>query len=75
MYTPKPEQLARNEKNFTYHAPKDGQPERYNRIREAYRNLAHLLVTNCPDSRELSLALTGLEESVMWANSSIARNE
>ena len=39
------------------------------------KQLAHLLVTNCPESRELSCALTKLEEAVMWANAAIARNE
>lgn len=29
----------------------------------------------CPDSRELSTALTKLEEAVFWANAAIARNE
>jgi hypothetical protein len=75
MYTPTEEQRERNEQNFTYHPPKDGQPERYECIRAAYRELANLLVANCPPSRELSVALTDLETSVMWANASIARNE
>ena len=29
----------------------------------------------CPDSREKSLAITKIEESVMWANAAIARRE
>jgi hypothetical protein len=29
----------------------------------------------CPGSRELSLAITKLEEAVFWANAAIARNE
>ncbi len=29
----------------------------------------------CPDSRELSLAITHLEEVVFWANAAIARHE
>jgi len=29
----------------------------------------------CPDSREKSVAITKLEESIMWANAAIARNE
>lgn len=29
----------------------------------------------CPSSRERSLAMTKLEEAVMWANSAIARNK
>ncbi len=60
---------------FTYHAPKEGQAERYIELRAAAREMAELIDTQCPESRELSLALTKLEECVMWANASIARNE
>ena len=62
-------------KNFTYHAPKAGQPERYTEIREKAREFAELIDRECPESREKSLAFTKLEESIMWANASIARNE
>lgn len=61
--------------NFTYHEPKPGQVERYKAIRDKGKELAELLDSECPDSREKSLAFTKLEESVMWANASIARNE
>lgn len=60
---------------FTYHAPKDGQVERYASIRSHARELAAHIDAECPDSREKSLAITHLEEAVMWANASIARNE
>lgn len=60
---------------FMYHAPKGDQQRRYELLREYAKGLASLIVTSCPSSRERSLALTKLEESVMWANSSIARNE
>lgn len=63
------------EKNFTYHAPKGDQPERYTKIRGKAKELAELLDESCPDSREKSLAFTKLDEVVMWANASIARNE
>ncbi len=63
------------ENNFTYHAPKEGQPEQYEEIRNKAKDFAYLLRSNCPESRELSLAFTKLEESVFWANASIARNE
>ena len=63
------------EKNFTYHAPKQGQPERYELIRNKAKELALTIEKACPDSREKSLAFTKLEEAVMWANASIARNE
>ena len=36
---------------------------------------AIFLTKTCPESRELSLALTHLEEAVMQANAAIARNE
>lgn len=63
------------EKNFTYHAPKGSQPERYVAIRNKAKELAELIEDCCPDSREKSLAFTNLEQAVMWANASIARNE
>ena len=63
------------ENRFTYHAPKAGQPERYEELRSLGKKLAYLVEASCPVSREKSLALTKLEECVMWANASIARNE
>ena len=63
------------ENNYTYHAPKEGQPERYERIRYKAKMLAAYINEKCPESREKSLAFTKLEECVMWANASIARNE
>ena len=63
------------EKRFTYHTPKNDQPERYEVIRGHIRELAILLGSLCPESRELSLAYTKLEEASFWANASIARNE
>ena len=60
---------------FTFHPPHGDQAERYGRIREAAKQLAFGLELRCPPSRELSLALTKLDEVVFWANASIARNE
>ena len=62
------------ENNFKYHAPKEGQPEKYNAIREKAKELAYLIDEVCPNSREKSVAMTNLETCVMWANASIARN-
>ena len=63
------------ENRFTYHAPKDNQPKKYELIRDTAHNLATLLNSVCPESREKSLAITHLEEVCFWANASIARNE
>lgn len=64
----------RIEQNFSYHAPAEGQPELYERIRGKAKELAYLLQEECPESREKSLAMTKLEECVMWSNASIARH-
>jgi hypothetical protein len=63
------------ENNFTYHAPKGGQQTRYQKIRDDAKSFAYLIKGLCPASRERSLAFTKLEEAVMWANASIARDE
>ena len=63
------------DKNFTYHAPKEGQPERFEAIRNHAKTVAIAIDIYCPNSREKSLAMTKLEEAVFWANAAIARNE
>lgn len=68
-------QQALIENRFTYHKPVEDQVERYARIRDYAKHFAYLLDKYCPDSYELSLAMTKLEEAVMWANAAIARNE
>lgn len=58
---------------FTYHAPKGDQIAVYSEIRDRAKAFALFLGEFCPQSREGSLAITALEECVMWANASIAR--
>ncbi len=60
---------------FKYHSPKDDQPTRYEAIRAKAKELATLIVETSPASREQSLAITNLEQAIMWANAGIARNE
>lgn len=67
-------QIADLEKRFTYHAPNGSQPERYIAVREKAKELATLIAQTSFESREQSLAITKLEEAVMWANAGIARN-
>ena len=75
MYDITDEQQKRLDNNFTYHSPHGNQAERYAYLRDAAKTLAARILYNTPESREQSLALTKLEEAVMWANASIARNE
>lgn len=62
------------ENNFKYHSPKEGQPETYTALRDKAKELALHIAEVCPHSRERSLAITKLEEAVMWANAGIARH-
>lgn len=72
-YEPEPEPDLDN--RFTHHPPFGDQPRRYRQIRELGRMFAEAAGELCPRSRERSLALTKIEEAVMWANAAIARNE
>lgn len=63
------------ENRFMYHAPKQGQPEKYEAIRSKAKELAHMIDELCPNSREKSVAMTELETAVFWANAAIARNK
>lgn len=74
-YIPSERVNSQIEKSFTYHAPKDGQADRYVVLRDAAKQLAVTISEMTPESREQSLALTKLEEAVMFANAAIARNE
>lgn len=63
------------ELRFTYHAPKGNQPERYEVLRVIAKTLALEILELVPESREKSLAITHLEQAIMWANAGIARRE
>lgn len=59
---------------FTYHAPTGPeQIELYSTVRSHVLDLAAWICTIAPESRELSLAITHLEEAVFWTNAAIAR--
>ena len=62
------------ENDFSYHTPNREQQFRYERIREAGKRLAYRIELDVPESKEKTLAMTKLEECVMWANAGVARN-
>lgn len=66
--------MSRVQHDFTYHAPNDEQRDFYNSFRNDARRLASTIVLVLPESRELSLALTKLEEAVFWGNAACARH-
>jgi len=60
------------EELFTYHAPKDDQPQRYQAIRDAAKQFALVLIANTKPSADQSSAVRHLRDCVMTANASIA---
>ena len=74
-YLPTRQRAEQIKRAFTYRSPKGTQAARYELLRGSCRRLARELAEMCPESRELALALTKLEEVVMWGNAAIARNE
>lgn len=57
---------------FTYHAPKGDQAEKYVQLRNIGRLFAESVNELCPESREKSIAITKMQEAVMFANAAIA---
>ena len=57
---------------FTYHAPREGQPERYLAIREAGKAFAEVIVANTPSCADQTVAVRKIREAVMVANQAIA---
>ena len=61
--------------DFGFHPATDITRPKHELVRRQCRALAAILIDTCPSSRELSLALTHLEEVMFWSNAAIARNE
>jgi hypothetical protein len=61
------------EHRFTHHPPVGDQKDRYERIRAAGKEFAKVVLEATNDSREQSLAVTHIEDAVMWANAAVAR--
>ena len=67
-----PEQI---ESAFTYLSLFGTQPERHSALRLQGNYMVRAINDLCPESREKSLAITNLQQCIMWANASIAINE
>ena len=64
---------AEIESRFEHHPPGPATKAVHETLRFWYTGLAAGIATY-GSSREMSLALTALEESLMWANKHVARN-
>lgn len=64
----------RIDSDFDYHQPTGDQVLTFQKVRTMAKSMALLIMALCPEGRERSLALTKLEEAVMWSNAGIARH-
>lgn len=60
--------------SFGFHPGTQDVTALYKEIRNAFESVAQFINQSCPDSRELSLAITNLEQAQMWAIKSVAVN-
>lgn len=67
--------VARIEHSLTNQTPDREQIERIEALRESAKQLGTVIAAYCHDSRERSLAVTHLEETVMWAVKGIVLEE
>jgi len=75
LYVPSEEDFGRVNNIFIFHPVHGNQAQRYEYLRSVGKMLAHDILAMTPKSREQSVAITKLQEVIMWANAAIAINE
>lgn len=63
------------DERFDYHAPDENRTKAHEAMRRAMKIAATQVLGIVPPGREQSLAITALEEAMMWANAGIARKQ
>jgi len=67
--------LRQIENNHKHHPPiNEHVVKAHELVRELTKQCALGLAGICPDTWELSIALTKMEEAMYWANAAVARN-
>ncbi len=63
------------DRRFDYHPSNSPESvEAHEAVRSTLKAAAIVVDETCPDGREKSLAVTAIEEALMWANAAIARS-
>jgi hypothetical protein len=57
---------------FKYRKPEPAEVYRYESVAEVMAQAYHVLLANCPQSAERTLAVRDLQRARMWANAAIA---
>mgnify|MGYP000729930715 CR=1 FL=1 len=61
--------------SITNHKPSSGATDEIESISEHATSLGYRIINSCPPSRERSLALTKIEEAVMWGVKAIVLHD
>ena len=73
MSGPSPQEIEGVLDRFRYHAPSSAQVGRAHENARMYcRELAEWVMCHLPETRHRSLALTALQETMMWINATIS---
>lgn len=62
-------------KMYRSHVPSDDAAVKINELRLAFDELHSALEKLCPPSRELSLAITNIEQAAMWATKAVVHGD
>lgn len=62
-------------KPYAYHKPSDDGLSKITALRKCFSEADKLLKELCPPSRELSVAITNLETTAMWAIKAVVIND
>jgi flavin reductase (DIM6/NTAB) family NADH-FMN oxidoreductase RutF len=65
------EKIEELNESFTNKSPNEEQIQKIESIRESYKKTGGAILKNCPNSHNLSIAITALEESLHRAIKSI----
>lgn len=65
-------QMADIDNRFEYHPATPETGPRHDQVRTEHLLLARWVATHVPAGRHQSLALTALQESMMWCNAAVA---
>lgn len=60
------------EEKFKHHDLDENQKERVEALRQSANLFYEIIDSACPNSREKALAITNLEQTLQWANKSVA---
>jgi ribosomal protein L10 len=67
---------AELDRRFDHHPPDARRAELHDELRQATKNFTSTVLVHLdnPESREVSLFLTKMEEALFWLNAHVARN-